>query len=113
MGIDLLMDIGMFYVIWRFMWKKSRNKHMERVGRSNAMDFAYFIVFVIVFLASLLIIGTHMAVFGIFAPFYVIAAIIAAYAVTVRMTLFVPRGVDGKQLESGKVGEKYRIGENR
>lgn len=113
MGIDLLMDIALFYVIWRFLWKKSRNKHMARKGRSSAMDSIYFIVFVTIFVGSMLIVGTNMGAFGIFAPFYVIGAIVVAYWLTVRVTFFVPLADASKTLDAGRVSKKRWIGGRR
>lgn len=87
MGVDMIMNILLFWVIWKFLWKKSRTKHMYENGFGpgrDAIAYALFVVAVVFFTFGPYLIagGATMAV-----PFIVFGGIFAAYAITVRIPL--------------------------
>lgn len=104
MGADMIMNVALFWVIWKFFWKKSRTKHMTlngRAGNADAVAFAIFVVAVVFFTFGpyLLDGGISMVL-----PFIVFGGIIAAYCITVR----IPLGAE----KENRVDGAYRI-ENR
>lgn len=85
MGIDLIMDIALFWLIYKFAWKKSRMKHMTARGLADDRDNIAFAVFVVTFCLSLF--GPILAGLDIFSSFWVFGGIALSYVVTTRIRL--------------------------
>lgn len=87
MGIDLLMDVAAFFVIYKVFWHKSRTRHMGAKGLSGEKDSAAFALFVALFCASVFGSALYGDFCGMFTPFTVFVGIGFAYLVSTRAAL--------------------------
>lgn len=103
MGMDMILNILLFWIVWKFLWKKSRNKHMILHGYTASADIIAFAIFaaiavIVTFVPFFIMGGTNMII-----PFIAFGGIFTAYAVTVR----VPFGAEKEKYEP--VDPSYRI----
>lgn len=89
MGLDLMIDVAMFYVIYKFLWLPSRTKHVAGQGYSMKNSTAAYIVFCIGFVLSLVIpylVFTGMARITMM-PFIGLGSIAVLFFLSVRIPL--------------------------
>lgn len=111
MGIDLIMDIALFWLIYKFAWKKSRIKHMAARGLADNRDNIAFAVFVVAFCVSLF--GPILAGLDMFSSFWVFSGIALSYFITTRIRLGACEADeydDGNDCASVTVGKGHWIG---